>query len=191
MRTAEKLFAQKGVSGVSLREISAAAGQKNHSAAGYHFGTIDGLVDAILWRHSEPIQRSYELAMDAADRVGGLSAEDVLKTLVRPIVAKLADADGGPEYLAICAQLAIGDQPPLEARAVGNTPTITRMWSPLLSRVAVGGDRLPLRIAATASTIYLSTLQYGRLKRAGAVDLDADAFVDDLAGILLALITRP
>jgi AcrR family transcriptional regulator len=45
---AERLFAVHGVNGVSLRQISVEAGMANHSVVQYHFGSKDGLVDAIL-----------------------------------------------------------------------------------------------------------------------------------------------
>ena len=39
-----KLFAERGVDGVTVRQIAEAAGQKNHAAVTYHFGTKDALV---------------------------------------------------------------------------------------------------------------------------------------------------
>lgn len=45
--TAERLFAENGVEAVSLRDVSAAAGQRNHSAAEYHFGDRAGLIAAV------------------------------------------------------------------------------------------------------------------------------------------------
>jgi AcrR family transcriptional regulator len=45
---AERLFAQHGINGVSLRQIGAAAGKSNNSAVQYHFGSKDGLIEAIL-----------------------------------------------------------------------------------------------------------------------------------------------
>jgi AcrR family transcriptional regulator len=45
---AERLFAQHGIHGVSLRQIGAAAGTSNNSAVQYHFGSKDGLIEAIL-----------------------------------------------------------------------------------------------------------------------------------------------
>jgi AcrR family transcriptional regulator len=44
---AERLFAQHGVKGVSLRQIGAAAGNANNSAVQYHFGSKHQLVQAI------------------------------------------------------------------------------------------------------------------------------------------------
>lgn len=45
---AERLFAVRGFAGVSLREIGVAAGARNNSAAQYHFGDRQGLVDAVF-----------------------------------------------------------------------------------------------------------------------------------------------
>jgi AcrR family transcriptional regulator len=45
---AERLFAQHGIHGVSLRQIGVAAGTSNNSAVQYHFGSKDGLIEAIL-----------------------------------------------------------------------------------------------------------------------------------------------
>jgi AcrR family transcriptional regulator len=45
---AERLFAQHGIDGVSLRQIGVAAGTTNHSAVQYHFGSKDTLVEAIF-----------------------------------------------------------------------------------------------------------------------------------------------
>ena len=48
MLAAERLFAARGYDGVSLRQIGAAAGNANHSAVQYHFGSKDQLVEAIF-----------------------------------------------------------------------------------------------------------------------------------------------
>lgn len=45
---AERLFALHGIDGVSLRQIAMAAGSANNSAVHYHFGSKDGLIEAIL-----------------------------------------------------------------------------------------------------------------------------------------------
>jgi AcrR family transcriptional regulator len=45
---AERLFAERGYDGVSLREIGAAAGSGNNSAVQYHFGSKEQLVVAIF-----------------------------------------------------------------------------------------------------------------------------------------------
>jgi AcrR family transcriptional regulator len=58
MRAAERLFAERGVEAVSLREIATAAGQRNNSSALYHFGDKRELIEAMLSRHSDPINEA-------------------------------------------------------------------------------------------------------------------------------------
>jgi len=45
---AERLFAQHGIDGVSLRQIATAAGSANNSAVHYYFGSKRGLIVAIF-----------------------------------------------------------------------------------------------------------------------------------------------
>jgi AcrR family transcriptional regulator len=56
--TAERLFAQQGIAGVSLRTIASEAGSANKSAIQYHFGSKEGLLRAIFsYRLADLIQR--------------------------------------------------------------------------------------------------------------------------------------
>jgi len=48
VRAAEQLFAEHGLDGVSLRQISTAAGSANNTAVQYHFGSKERLVQAIF-----------------------------------------------------------------------------------------------------------------------------------------------
>ena len=55
---AERLFAEHGLAGVSLRQISIEAGSSNNSAIRYHFGSKDDLLRAIFaYRLSDLMQR--------------------------------------------------------------------------------------------------------------------------------------
>ena len=45
---AEIAFARDGIDGASLRDIAAKAGQRNHHAVQYHFGTREALVQAVF-----------------------------------------------------------------------------------------------------------------------------------------------
>ena len=92
---AERLFAERGIEGVSLRDVSAAAGQRNHSAAQYHFGDRQGLVAAVYETRMHHVnarrqQRVAELA--AADRADDLGA--LVEAVVAPLVEIVAEAEG-------------------------------------------------------------------------------------------------
>lgn len=92
---AERLFAQSGFDSVSLRQINSAAGQRNSSAAHYHFGSKEELVKAIHEYRGERInQRRHAMlaAMSAAERE---QVRPLMKALVYPIVAEIEEAGGG------------------------------------------------------------------------------------------------
>ena len=61
MLTAERLLAERGLDGVSLREIGAAAGNGNNSAVQYHFGSKDQLIRAIVEYRMEYLHERREL----------------------------------------------------------------------------------------------------------------------------------
>ncbi|WP_420865834.1 TetR/AcrR family transcriptional regulator [Mycolicibacterium holsaticum] len=59
--TAERLFAQRGLDGVPLRQIGTEAGMANKSAVQYHFGSKEGLVQAILLNRLEQLTQRRRL----------------------------------------------------------------------------------------------------------------------------------
>ncbi|HEY9555614.1 MAG TPA: TetR family transcriptional regulator, partial [Acidimicrobiales bacterium] len=62
IEAAERLAAEQGLAAMSLREVQAAAGQRNKSAAQYHFGSRAGLVEAVIANRMGPINEA-RLAM--------------------------------------------------------------------------------------------------------------------------------
>jgi len=53
LEVAERLFAEKGLDGTSMRHITEAAGV-NLASVNYHFGSKDGLIAAVFQRHLVP-----------------------------------------------------------------------------------------------------------------------------------------
>jgi len=52
---AESQFAEVGIWQAAMGDIVRAAGQRNASALTYHFGSREGVLDAILAEHGNPI----------------------------------------------------------------------------------------------------------------------------------------
>src|SRR6185369_17314376 len=67
---AEKRFAEKGFSGVSVREIAGDAGLKNQASLYHHFKNKQALYEAVLERGVEPI---FSLVVQSASG-GGLAS---------------------------------------------------------------------------------------------------------------------
>jgi AcrR family transcriptional regulator len=100
----ERLFAQSGFDNVSLRQINSAAGQRNSSAAHYHFGSKEDLVKAIHEYRGDRInQRRHAMlaGMSARERE---QVRPLMKALVYPIVAEIEE-DGGGNFIMFLSQL--------------------------------------------------------------------------------------
>ncbi len=98
LRVAGRLFAERGVDGVTVREIADAAGQKNHAAVGYHFGSKDALVRALVLDGAMLIDRRRNAWLDALEAGSGpRSVAEVVEILIRTGIG-LAEA-GQPESL--------------------------------------------------------------------------------------------
>lgn len=78
-----RLFAESGVRAVTVRQIADAAGQRNHAAVGYHFGSKDALVRAVIAHGAQAIDRLRNTMLDAVEQHGGpTSVLEVTRILV-------------------------------------------------------------------------------------------------------------
>lgn len=102
---AERLFAERGVNGVSLREVTRAAGQRNTTALQYHFTDRAGLVRALLVKHGQDVGARRNVLLDQYELTGRADLRALASALILPLIAKLADPDGGRGYLQIAAEL--------------------------------------------------------------------------------------
>jgi AcrR family transcriptional regulator len=103
---AESLFAERGIEGVSLREINLAAKQRNTSAAHYHFGSKDALVDAIFeFRRAEIGKRRDEMldAFESGERV--IDPRSLAEALISPLAKEVARGPESGRYLEFLAHL--------------------------------------------------------------------------------------
>lgn len=95
MQQAERLFAEHGIAGVSLRDISVAAGQRNHSAAQYHFGGRSGLVVAVYEARMSVVDERRRRHLDHLEATGRLDDLPALvEALVVPLLQVVAETDG-------------------------------------------------------------------------------------------------
>lgn len=191
MRAAEKLFAEKSVRAVSLREVTEAAGQRNVSAVVYHFGSKTELLECVLERHSDPMQQMFLVRLAELENDANLSVRTLIEMLVAPLAAKLDDPDGGREYLALCAQLAASPDYPLTERRAAQAPGAMALTQKLLSLgPPIPPMLFPFRMMRFANILYLSFVDYMRLSSAG-FQVPRDVFLEDLTTALLQTIVGP
>jgi AcrR family transcriptional regulator len=189
---AEKLFAARGIEGVSLREIMREAGQRNTTSLQYHFGDRDGLLRALVEKHISAVSLRQEAILDLLESREGPSLREVCSALVQPLVAKLGDSDGGPDFLQIAAQLVnrtsrvIDPAEPVGAIIYDKSGSHDR-WSRLVERLmppGTAGSPLHRRFAV----IRFAYIEIGR--RAGTATENSHAlFSSQLVDLCAALLS--
>jgi AcrR family transcriptional regulator len=189
LREAERLFATRGVWQVTVREITQAAGQRNVSALNYHFGSREGVLDAILTGYGDPTDaaRGERLAIIGRDA----PTRDLVAALVIPYAAHFA-TPGGRDYLRIVAQLS-GRFAKWRDPNPGTGP-----W--LLEILGIVEDRqiaLPLAVRGERVVELIMLMTIAMAERARVIEtgrevaLDEPTFVSNLTDVLVGIIEAP
>ncbi|MGN6723738.1 MAG: TetR/AcrR family transcriptional regulator [Marmoricola sp.] len=181
IRAGEQRFARDGVAGARLRDIVRDAGQANDSAVGYHFGSRDGLVGAIVHKHVSAMDQRRE--QPSAD----------LPTLVRQLVepsAELLNTTDGRDFLRIMEQLAgWSGLEQGELTEVLSGSVLAAQLAALENLVATHQARVLARHHVAEFVIFLaaSLAQRARLVESGKrPTLSQRRYVDDLVAMTTA-----
>lgn len=84
---ARRLFAARGIDGVTVREIVEASGQKNHGSLSYYFGTKEALVRELVADGAKLIDIRRNAYLDRLEAQGGpRHAREVVEALVYPSI---------------------------------------------------------------------------------------------------------
>jgi AcrR family transcriptional regulator len=104
LRTAERLFAERGFNGVSVRELAAAA-QVNIASIGYHFDSKEGLLSEVYRRHCEPmIEERLRGLADSSRLRGKAKVAAIIEAFIRPALAQV-EAEDGETFIRLRAVL--------------------------------------------------------------------------------------
>jgi AcrR family transcriptional regulator len=90
MEVAQRLFAEKGLDGTSMRDITDTAGV-NVASVNYHFGSKDGLISAVFDRHLTPVNDARLSMLDTVEKASPNNPpelEAVLEAFIRPAVER-------------------------------------------------------------------------------------------------------
>ncbi len=186
----ERLVAERGVD-VPLRDVAVAAGQRNNSAVHYHFGSREGLFEAVLAARLAPVNAAM-LAM-LADLEAGDAPEEpraLVAVLVTPMATEPYGA-GSTHYARFLEQVRAR---PLIAELPLVAPEHSSATRLVLNRLqrALPEDWSPslraarLRAMSTAMFALLADRERDRERPPDLVDPGVDDLVDMLVGMLLA-----
>ena len=183
---AERLFAERGLFQVSLREINRESGARNAVALQYHFGDRDGLIRAILTKHGPAVDARRQAMLDDYEARDSGELRDLAAAWVRPLAAKLADADGGRAYLQIHAELL--NLPVDRSSAAERQPTgSVQRWRELVEPF-LGADAT--RLHRRFTVMRFTAAELGRRARSGP-HADDRLFISHLIDLVTALLLAP
>ena len=187
LHEAERLFARRGVHQVTLREIIEAAGQRNVSALQYHFGSREGVLEAIIERHETGVDEHRGRLLEAT----GLDAptRDLMAVLLVPYGTYLATPEGR-DFLRIVAQLTEWF---LEWRLPIRTgPNLRLVLTELASRPPdVPPAVRETRIVQVIQLMAASMAQRALTMESGTDELDEPTYLGNLADVLVGVLEAP
>lgn len=197
--TAERLFSERGLEGVSLSEINRDAGQRNKSALHYHFGSRDGLLKALLEKHRHKLDAERTRLLLEYGPAENLSLHDAVSIMVRPLAAKLGDhTNGGVHYIRIMAQLAASPGHPLNDWLFNVLPPAFSEIAPVLYRHI---PRAPTLLRMRRAQLMNGTMFHALLLQTYAKPEDfasveefeaqQELYVNDLIDCICGLLSAP
>lgn len=114
---AERMFAEHGMEGVGLRAITAAA-KVNLASIAYHFGSKEGLLEALFAQRAAPIAQERLRLLDLCFAGGKKpTLEQILDAFLRPALTLGVEPQfGGPAFVKLRARL--GTEPETTSRKI-------------------------------------------------------------------------
>jgi AcrR family transcriptional regulator len=186
---AERVFAERGIASVSLREIALAAGQRNNAVIQYHFGDRERLLlAAIEHRAAETSGMRVRMLADLLSRGREPDVVELVEAIVLPSASQLLPDN---HYLGLQARL-VAERGPFH---VGfGTPTLLdghpdATWSFLREALHRKLVHLPELIFVARWDIALNTsiltlAGYQKALSRGTLEGHLDVLVSDLVSLL-------
>lgn len=190
---AESLFAEGGINGVSMREIASKAGQGNHYAVQYHFGSREGLVEAIFDYRMEQMEPLRERMLKDAQRTGRLADARTLLDIVYLPQLELPDGDGHHSYAGFLSQYLMRSRSHQFGDFGGSSHQhLARTFELLRVRLAYLPEDVAQRRLVTASFMFLAILaRYETFRHREPHEESFDEALDDTIDQIVSCVCAP
>ena len=187
---AEELFATRGVEAALTRDITRLAGQSNPSAVQYHFGSREGLLDAIMAGRQDRTEQALAPRLPGLDRA---ALPELLGALITAEASELR-TERGRHCLRISAQVShasgVRTRTPHPALAGGGYWRVIELVEARVTTLPepIRLERIDLVLTLIGAALADRAQQY----LSDAVPLTGEEiFLADLAAMSAAMLSTP
>ena len=180
---AERLFAERGIEAVSLREITRESGARNAIAAQYHFEDRSGLLRAIMARHLPDVNARRHALLDAYEASSSSDPRELAAAYVRPFAPKL-ETGSGRAFLVVHADVLNRPDPRVSASTLDDPTDSTYRW-----RALVGAhlDKASLDLHRRFTAVLHAAVELARRAK-DERQVDSRLFISSLIDVVAAIL---
>lgn len=195
------LFAKQGIEGVSMRNINVMAGTKNSGAAHYHFGSKNGVIEALIeFLNAEILAlREEHIQSLTADGIPDLTPKLIIHGFYTPYILLYKNREYGADAIRFFARMAIEADSDLQESLNKHFGQTFQMVDDMLASCMPDKDRLTLRrqllfswvsaIHGLADLDYMRNTFYGDISTPTQEEL-LDEFSDFIVAGMLGTIEQ-
>ena len=110
MEAASTLFAEKGFEVVSVREITTLA-KANVASVKYHFGSREGLIDAVVARMAKPVNDERLRRIEELEKRGGVTVRELIVAFFEPLCSQIQNSPLSEKLFVKLMGRVVGDRP--------------------------------------------------------------------------------
>ncbi|CAM3404520.1 TetR/AcrR family transcriptional regulator [Nocardioides dubius] len=182
---AEEIAVEVGLGAITLTAVQRRAGQSNKSAAAYHFGSLDGLLAAVVARRMEPINAARAAHLERLAPDAGVAA--LVDALVRPFADATLRAPGS-RYARFLAQIQLHPVYGPTTMGLSEASSLREVQQRITALLPSSPELVLARFAAAAS-LMIDTL--ARWEGQGPPGEDVDLLCADLTAVCTAVLSTP
>lgn len=170
LSAAERLFAERGFSDTSLREVTSRA-DVNLAAVNYHFGSKSNLVNEVFRRRLDELSAQRIGALQDAEAAHPGSLDHVLGAFIQPALALSLDRHGGSAFVRVIARAYVEKDDNLRKFLSDNYGHVMREFARAISACLpqLSREQLYWRLDFLAGALTYAMADFGQIKRPGNI----------------------
>lgn len=188
INAAEQIIAERGLPALTLKDVQLAANQSNKSAAKYHFGSREGLIEALVAVRMSPVNARRTELLEKIERSSDPTpVRQAVEALVHPLAAETLGRPGS-RYARFLVQAVIDPtlaevtQKHLQAESYRRVHQLLVALSPAPGKIATWRINNAVMFSMTALATREGTER---------TDAETTAIVSNLVDTLAAMVEAP